>query len=62
MDEAGRDAPEFAGMPEEIYQDLLKKSRQVSADTALSADEHREIVRHQRVERKQSAVKKPMGL
>lgn len=49
MDEAGRDAPEFVGMPEEIYQDLLRKSRQVS-ETALSVDAHGEIVRQQRAQ------------
>lgn len=40
-------------MPEHHYQELVRKARQVSADTALSVAEHRKIVRAERAERKE---------
>ncbi len=62
MDNGRQDAQEFAGMPEQVYQELLRKSKQVSPDTALSADEHRDILRKRRAERKKSGLPLSMDI
>jgi hypothetical protein len=59
MDGDRQERQEFAEMPEQVYQDLLRRSKQVSAETALSVGEHREIVRKERAQRKPS---KPAAL
>lgn len=54
MADGRRESQDFVGMPEEVYDDLLKRSRQVSPDTAQSIDQHRKLVRQERAERRQS--------
>lgn len=44
---------DFWGMPEEIYQNLIDRSKKVSLDTAMTVSQHREIVKRERAERKQ---------
>ncbi|MES5097843.1 hypothetical protein ABUK73_06400 [Agrobacterium sp. BA1120] len=50
------EAEEFSGMPEQVYQDLLRRSRQISLETSLTVAEHREIVRRERAQRKESGL------
>ena len=50
------DAKEFVSMPEQVYQELVRRSRQVSADTALTVGEHRQAVSKERAERKESGL------
>lgn len=45
---------DFDGMPDEIYQNLIDRSRKVSLDTAMTVSQHREIMKRERAERKQS--------
>lgn len=56
MADERRESQDFVGMPEEVYDDLLKRSRQVSPNTALSIDEHRKLVRQERAEQRKSGL------
>lgn len=62
MNQDRREFQDFAGMPEDIYEDLLKKSRQVSLETALSVEEHRKLVQRERAERRNTGSAMPMGM